>query len=131
MNFEDTSIAFKIRAYANNFILLHDALYHHRVNYEGSGTATINDSRAIFHQFDEVFRVADDLHMHIDSYLSVWMFYTFEWAFGRLKTDEDRNEFLNTASDYFKRHRPLPMFFNKHEDAQIFEAICNRDAPVG
>jgi len=116
VNFEDTSLCFKIRTTAKRWVAIPDCLYYYRKEVEGSGTKTIDDMESIFKQYEEMQRWNELYNLGLDKELAVSKYYSYKWAGARGKTYEDRKAFWKRARNEFRNDEVNPDFFFNEDD---------------
>jgi len=115
--FEDTALMFKIATSADRFVYIMDHLYFYNTGNPNSGTATIKNNIAIIEQFEEIKRFNQSADLHLDSWITVYAWYSFMWAYDRIQFVSDQRKFLFTARDFLRTLPYDPELFNTKEDA--------------
>ena len=114
-NYEDTNVAFRIKAMAQDYRSINDALYYYRRGNPNSGSATIFDDYAICEQYEEIERICVEHDLPFMDYMNMRRYYDYMWSLSR--TPEDRKiDFLIKCTEDFQKHPAKREFFNSDAD---------------
>ena len=121
-NYEDTNVAFKIRATATDYRFVDECLYYYRRDNPNSGSATIKDEFAICEQYEETERYLKERGLEkFMTYLNVRRYYDYIWSLQRTP-DERKWNFVQRCQEDFRKYPADGGLFNTDED---FRAYCN------